>query len=326
MFIPKLKPIYNLKINYKLVLEMTQIEITFLGTTAGIPTKSRNHASIYLKYRSENEFCYLFDCGEGTQRQLLFAGLNFMRINDIFITHWHADHFAGLFGLVETMNLEGRKKPLRIFGPEAEKFVELFLELGYSSKGFEIIPKNVEFEGVEEQKLMEENEFYVSTIPVKHSIPAVAYAFVEKDRIKIDKAKAKKLGLPEKGPLYKKIKEKGSAIFKGKKIKLDDIALIEKGKRIVYSGDTLPCKNIVKIAKDADLLIHDSTFFMDIFDKSYKHATFEDVLKVAKEANTKEIILTHISRRYQDLEELKEKIKDQKNVRIAKDFMKVVIN
>lgn len=305
---------------------MTQVEITFLGTTAGIPTKSRNHASIYLKYRSENEFCYLFDCGEGTQRQILFAGLNFMRINDIFITHWHADHFAGLFGLVETMNLEGRKKPLKIFGPEAEKFVELFLELGYSSKNFEIIPKNVDFEGTEERRLVETDEFYVSAIPVKHSIPSVAYAFIEKDRIKIDKSKAKSLGLPEKGPIYKRIKEKGSAIFKGKKIKLDDIALTGKGKKVVYSGDTLPCRNIIKIAKDANLLIHDSTFFIENVDKSYKHATFEDVLKLAKEANAKEIILTHISRRYQDLEELKLKIKGHKNVKIAKDFMKVVIN
>jgi len=305
---------------------MTQIEVTFLGTTAGIPTKNRNHAAIYIKYRSETEFCYLFDCGEGTQRQIFSAGLNFMRINDIFITHWHADHFAGLFGLMESMNLEGRKKPLRIFGPEADKFVEMFLEMGYSSKGFEIIPVNVNFEGTEEQILLDEIEFCIASIPVKHSIPAVAYAFVEKDRVKIDKGRAKKMGLPEKGPIYKKIKEKGSADFRGNKIMLEDIAIIEKGKRIVYSGDTMPCRNIVRIAEHADLLIHDSTFFMDTLDKSYKHANFDDVLKLAKEAGAKEIILTHISRRYQDFEELKEKIKDEKNVRIAKDFMKIVVS
>jgi ribonuclease Z len=305
---------------------MTQIEVTFLGTTAGIPTKNRSHPSIYIRYVSENEFCYLFDCGEGTQRQILFSGLNFMRINDIFVTHWHADHFAGLFGLIETMNLEGRTKPLRIFGPEADKFVELILEIGYSSKGFDIIPQNVEYEGMAEQKLIEENEFYICAIPVKHSIPAVAYAFVEKDRIKIDKVRAKAFGMPEKGPIYKKIKENGSALFNGKKIDIDDIALIEKGKRVVYSGDTLPCKNVVKLARDASLLIHDSTFFTESLDKSYKHATFEDVLKMAKEANAKEVILTHISRRYQDLEELKEKIREQKNVKIAKDFMKIIVS
>lgn len=305
---------------------MTQIEVTILGTTAGIPTKARNHPAIYMKYKSENEFSYLFDCGEGTQKQLLFAKLNFMRINDIFITHWHADHFAGLLGLIETMNLEARKKPLRIFGPEADKFVEMILELGYASKGFEIIPECVNFDGTEEQVLLEEKEFYISAIPVKHSIPAVAYAFVEKDRVKINKAKAKKLGLPAKGPIYKKIKDSGSAVFQGKKIKIDDIAIVERGKRIVYSGDTLPCRNIVNISKDADLLIHDSTFFMEgEFAKGYKHANFDDVLKLAKEAGAKQLILTHISRRYQDVEELKEKIKDHENVKLAKDFMRIVL-
>src|SRR3989338_3406587 len=103
---------------------MTQIDVTFLGTTAAVPTKYRNHASIYIRYQSESEFCYLFDCGEGTQRQIIMSDENFMRISDIFITHWHADHFAGLLGLMETMNLEKRTKPLNIYGPEADRFVE----------------------------------------------------------------------------------------------------------------------------------------------------------------------------------------------------------
>src|SRR3989338_9305539 len=92
---------------------MTQIEITFLGTTAGIPTKSRNHAALYIRYQSENEFCMLFDCGEGTQKQIFTAGLNFMRIDNIFITHWHADHFAGLLGLLETMRSEEHTSELQ---------------------------------------------------------------------------------------------------------------------------------------------------------------------------------------------------------------------
>src|SRR3972149_7694499 len=108
---------------------MTQIEVTFLGTTAGVPTPQGNHAAVYLRYQSENEFFYLFDCGEGTQRQIFSAGLNFMRISDIFISHWHADHFAGLLGLMQTMNLESRSKPLRVFGPEAEKFVSVLRSL-----------------------------------------------------------------------------------------------------------------------------------------------------------------------------------------------------
>lgn len=301
---------------------MTQIEVTFLGTTAGVPTPHRNHASLYIRYQSENEFCYLFDCGEGTQRQIFAAGLNFMRVNDIFITHWHADHFAGLLGLMETMNLEKRTKPLSIFGPEADRFVETLLDLGYASKKYDIIARPVPFEGSEITKLLETDEFYIASIPAKHGIPAVAYAFVEKDRVKIDKTKAKEMGLPEKGPIFKKLKESGSAEWHGKKISLEDIAMIEKGKKFVYSGDTLPCKNVIKLSEGADVLAHDSTFFEEM---EAKHANLEDVIKVAEEAKVKQLILTHISRRYQ-LEDLKEKIKDYPNVKLAKDLMKIVID
>jgi ribonuclease Z len=303
---------------------MTQIEITILGTTAGIPTKMRNHPAIYLKYKSENEFCYLFDCGEGTQRQILYSGLNFMRINDIFITHWHADHFAGLLGLLESMSLEDKKTPLIIFAPEAEKFVSILLDLGYSTKNFPVVARNVEFEGSQVQTLLETEEFIINSIPVKHGIPAVAYSFQEKDRIKIDSEKAKSFGLPEKGLLYRKIKENGKAVFKGREIKLSDISTVEVGKKIVYSGDTMPCPNIIKFAKDADLLIHDSTFFTDV-GEGYRHTTFDDVLEIAKRANAKKIILTHISRRYQDTKELKSLIEKHPNVRIAKDFMNIVL-
>ncbi|MBI3190734.1 ribonuclease Z [archaeon] len=302
---------------------MTSIEITFLGTTAGIPTKQRNHPAIHVTYRSENEFSYLFDCGEGTQRQIFLAGLNFMRINEIFITHWHADHYAGLLGLMETMNLEQRTKPLKIFGPEASEFVEILLELGYASKKFDVVPVDVPFEGAEITKLLETDEFYIASIPMKHAIPAVGYAFIEKDRIKIDKEKTKKFGLPEKGPIFKKLKENGSAVFHEKKIMLDDISKTEKGKRVVYTGDTMATDNVVKISKDADLLIHDSTFFTDSLEKDYRHTTLNDVLRIAKEANAKDVILTHISRRYQDVDELKEKIKNHPNIRIAKDFMRI---
>ncbi|MDI6720741.1 MAG: ribonuclease Z [Candidatus Aenigmarchaeota archaeon] len=304
---------------------MTQIEVTFLGTTAGVPTKERSHPAVSIKYRSENEYNFLFDCGEGTQRQILHTDINFMRINDIFITHWHADHFAGLLGLFETMNLEGRTKALNIYGPEAQRFVDILQELGYSSKKYEIVAHDAWFEGISPQILLDNEEFQLLSIPVKHSIPAVAYAFAEKDRVKIDKTKSKAAGLPAKGPIYREIKEKGSVIWKEKKIKLEDIALVERGKKVVYSGDTMPCKNIITISKNADILIHDSTFFEDETDENYRHSNFDEVIRIAKEANAKQLVLTHISRRYQNAEDIKEKIKGYENVKIAKDLMKLVV-
>lgn len=303
---------------------MTSIEVTFLGTTAAIPTKDRNHAAIYVRYQSEQEYMCLFDCGEGTQRQIFSSGLNFMRINDIFITHWHADHFAGLLGLMETMNLEDRTKPLTIFAPEAEKFVPMLLEIGYSTKNFKIIPRNVEFEGTRLEKLVETPEFVIAAMPMKHGIPAAAYAFMEKDRIKIDKIKAKNFGLPATGPVYKKIKSEGITVFRGKEIRLEDISISEKGKKVVYSGDTLPNKNMVSLADNADLLIHDSTFLTEM-GAGYKHASVDDVMKLAHQTKCKSVVLTHISRRYQDMDEIKEKIKNYPNAKIARDFMKITI-
>lgn len=304
---------------------MGQFEITFLGTTAGVPTKYRNHAAIYVRHQAEREFVCLFDCGEGTQKQIFSSGLNFMRISDIFISHWHADHFAGLLGLIETMNLEKRQEELRIYGPEAKKFVPILLSLGYSTKDFPIKAINVEHEGTETQTLLDNEEYCVQSIPMKHGIPAVAYAIVEKDKIKINKEKARLLGLPETGPIYKKLKENGSVIFKEKEILLEDISFIQSGKKIVYSGDTMPNKNIIRLSKNADLLIHDSTFFSEEKEEKWRHATHDEVLEIAEKAAVKKLILTHISRRYQDVKELEDKIKHVKNTVLAKDFMKIII-
>ena len=299
---------------------MTTIFVTLLGTTASIPTKKRNHPAIYLSYQSENEHSFLFDCGEATQNQIFKAGLNFMRINHIFITHWHADHFAGLLGLLETMNLEKRKKPLYIYGPETEVFVEKLLEIGYWHKNFEIIPKNVPFEGTNITTVFDNNEFEIVSIPVKHGIPAVAYGFFEKDRLKIDKKKAVAFGLPNKGHIFRKIKDNGSAFYKGRTIKAEDVCFTEKGKKVVYSGDTRPCSNLEKIAKDSDLLIQDATYFETI---DRNHGTLQGIIKMASRTNAKKIILTHISRRYQNQKELEDLIKDYKQMRIAKDFMRI---
>jgi len=303
---------------------MAKIEITILGTTAGIPTRERTHPAIYLSYEGRNEFCYLFDCGEGTQRQMLFANLNPMKLNEIFITHWHGDHCLGLPGLLDTMNFENREKTLTIYAPGVKKLTNL-LNSGYPSKRFKIILKNAPTEGSEITDLLETDNFKIVSTPAEHGVPAVSYGLIEKDRIKIDKEKAKKLGLPAQGLIYKEIKEKGRAIFKGKEILLKDVSLTKKGKKIVYSGDTKICDNLIKLAQGADLLIQDCTYFDSKESKEYenKHATLQNIIEMLKQIEVREVILTHISRRYRDPNELREKIKDYPNLKIAKDFMKI---
>ncbi len=296
------------------------LEITFLGTGSGIPSRRRNHPAISLRYESES---LLWDCGEGTQRQLTLGKINFMKIKRIFITHWHADHWAGLIALMQTMNLERKKDPLYIYAPEAERFVSDIMDLGYWGPRFRVIPVNVPFEGEEETVIFKTRDFEIRSIPVNHTVPAVAYCFKENDVMNIDIKKAGKYGLKQ-GPLVGKLKKKGIMEFKGKKIKLEDVGILKKGIKVVYSGDTRKCKTLLKISKDADLLIHDATFAEEF--KNRMHTGAKDAAKIAKDAGVKKLVLTHLSRRYVDPKPLQEEAqKVFKNTVLAEDFMKITL-
>ncbi len=298
------------------------LEITFLGTGSGPPTKNRNHAAIFLHYDKHN---LLFDCGEGTQRQMIIArGISFMKIDHIFITHWHADHWVGLIGLLYTMNLEGRKRTLYIHGPDAERFIGDILDLDYWGTGFRVIPKNVPFEGNREVKVLETKDFGITAIPTKHSVPSVAYCFRERDKVNVDIKKAEKLFGLKQGRLVGKLKEKGSIEFKGKRIRIEDVGIRKPGVKMVYTGDTEPCKNVVNISKEADLLIHDATFVET--KEEMMHSGAKEAAQLAKEAKVKTLILTHFSRRYTNLKEIEDEArKIFKNSFASKDFMKVLV-
>jgi len=295
------------------------LEIVFLGTGSGIPSKKRNPAAIWLQYESE---CMLWDCGEGTQRQLMNAGLNFMKISRIFITHWHADHWAGLIGLMQTLNLEKRKKPLWIYGPEAERFVGDILDLDYWGPRFRIIGKDVPFEGSDITTVLKEEKFKILSIPVEHTVPSVAYAFQEDDSWNVDIRKAEQLYGLKQGPLVGKLKDKGTLVFKGKTIRLEDVGIHRPGIKLAYSGDTRPCKNLITLSKDADLLICDATFAEEMDTKM--HSGAREAALMAKKAGVKQLALTHFSRRYQDVRELeKEAKKAFPSTIVAEDFMRI---
>ena len=294
------------------------LEIVFLGTGSGIPSRRRKPSSIWLQNEGES---FLWDCGEGTQLQLMKARLSFMRLKWIFITHWHADHWAGLIGLMQTMNLEKRKKPLYIYGPEAERFVGDILDLDYWGPRFKIIPKDVPFEGEDITPIVKGKDFEILSTPVNHTVPSVAYCFKEKDRVNVDIRKAGDYGLKQ-GPLVGKLKKRGEIEFKGKKITMEDVGLVKRGIKVVYSGDTKPCKTLLNLAKGADVLIHDATFLEEM--ENRMHTGAKDAALLAKRAGVKELILTHLSRRYQDPKPLEiEARKSFKNTKIAEDFMRI---
>jgi len=297
------------------------IEITFLGTGSAIPTKRRNTSAIWLRHEGES---FLWDCGEGTQRQLMSSKINFMKIDRIFITHWHADHWAGIIGLMQTMNLEGRKKPLYIYGPEAERFVGDLLDLDYWGPGFKVISKKVPYEGSEETIVYDSDNFYISSIPVKHTVPAVGYCIREKDVVNVDIKKANKLFGLKQGPLVGKLKTNGEVMIKGKKVTMKDVGVVKRGVKVVYSGDTKKCENLVKLSKNADLLIHDSTFLENRDDRM--HTGVKDAVDTAKKAKVKSLILTHFSRRYTDVKPLEKEAKKMfKNTKLAEDFMELKV-
>lgn len=297
------------------------IEITFLGTVSGIPSKQRSHPAIVLEYFEEGKDTLLFDCGEGTQLQLMKSGISFMKIDKIFITHWHADHFAGLIPLLQTMNLEKRKKELKIFAPEAEKFISNILDLGYFGCRFPVTAVNIPFEGDKINLIDESEEYQVFSIPVLHTVPTAAYAFKEKDRWSIDPKKLKELGL-RRGYWLKKLKKFGKAEYKGKEIKIEDVAKVKPGLKVVYSGDTRPCENTIKISQSANLLIHDSTFLEE--EEGKAHTDVRQAAEIAKKAKVKQLILTHISRRYISAKELEDEARKVfKNTKIAYDGMRV---
>lgn len=292
---------------------MSSVEITFLGTGTTIPTIKRRHPAVHLKYQSRNDYSMLFDCGEGAQIQLQKARINFMSIDYIFITHWHADHWIGLFGLLTSMAFEDRRKEITIVAPKANKICPELLKFFH-------LPFKTKFVDCKEGIVLEGEEFSVEAMKGKHTTENFAYRFQEREKLKLDKKKIKRLKLNWKE--CREIKDKGKIKKDGKLIKLEDVSYTVTGKKVVYSGDTQYLKKMEKFAKDS-VLIHECTYFSrdDLEDKY--HSTLEDVIKLRKFA--KKIYLTHISRKYTSQKELEKKVKDYKNVVVAKDLKRVKI-
>jgi ribonuclease Z len=293
------------------------MELIFLGTSSALPTNKRNHSAIALKAFGE---VMLFDCGEGTQRQMARLKLSPMKINQIFITHLHGDHFLGLPGMIQSMAFRGRKDPLHIYGPEGMiKTVENIKNLGYYSLSFPIQVYEI-IEGV----IAETSEYIIKCCLMQHSIPNLAYSVEEKRSPKFQKEKAIELGL-KPGPDFGKLQRGVSIEVNGKTINPEQVLGDERrGRKIVYSGDTKPCPEMVQFALQADVLIHESTFESSQEDKALKtgHSTTTHAAMIAKEAEVSQLILFHMSTRYRDSDTLKKEAKHIfDKVKVAEDFM-----
>lgn len=297
-----------------------KINIVFLGTGSSIPTAKRNHPGILLQYGAEQ---ILIDCGEGIQRQFRIEGLNPCNITRILITHWHGDHVLGIPGLLQTLVHNNYNKKLFIYGPRGtKKYMEVMMQMFIFHGRLDI--KIEEVEG----RFLDARDFYIDAAPMKHNIEANAYAFVEKDKLRIKKDVLKKKKIsnsPElKSLLLGKDAKIGSIILKAK-----ESTYLQKGKKIAIVLDTLMNENAIKIAKDSSLLICESSFSKDEEDKAeeYFHLTAEQAAAIAEKANAEQLILVHLSQRYDKSESkiLAEAKKVFPKTRIAHDFMKLEI-
>ena len=285
----------------------------FLGTSGSTPTKTRMMPSVALTYEGS---VYLFDCGEGTQMQMMKFGMNFSKVRAIFISHMHGDHVIGLPGLLRTMALNGRKEQLSIYVPKGEEKLAKSLIFFDSA----LIKYNIEIKGVKGGIVYKGKEFSISSFKLIHSAKTYGYVFEEREKTRFLKDKCEKLGI--KGEMFKTLNEKGKVKVNGRTISIGSISRKEKGKKIVYATDTRPCKNTNIAAKGADILIHEANYADEEkkFAIERKHSTSVEAAQVAKAAKVRLLIMTHISARYRNAQQLLDEAKQIfKNSEVAYD-------
>jgi len=300
-----------------------KIPIVFLGTGQAIPTAKRNHTAILLNYKNEQ---ILIDCGEGTQRQFRKLKLNPCSLTKILITHWHGDHVLGLPGLLQTLALNNYNKTLDIYMPKGTRH---HMDLMYRLFVFKEKIK-VNIHECDSGKIFENSDFILEAEKMSHNTPTLAYSFIEKDKLRINKSKLDKLKI--KGKLIGELAKGKDIIWQGKKIKARELTYRQDARKITVILDTKINPNCEKIAKNSDLLICESTYMENSENgkqlaEEYKHLTAKQAAEIAKSSKSKKLILTHLSQRYENKEKkiLEEARKVFKNAEIAQDLDKIEI-
>lgn len=299
------------------------MELEFLGTGAGMPSKMRNTSAVVLNLSAEGEGLWLFDCGEATQHQILRTSLKPRKIGKVFITHLHGDHIFGLPGLIGSRSFLGGNERLDIYGPAGLKeWLSTTLRITNTHLNYELSIQEIE-EGI----VFENDNFQVTAKKLQHVIPCLGYRIEQKPlqgKLLIDKAI--EAGVP-KGPLLKQLKD-------GEDVELSDGSIVrskdvtgapQEGCTIAILGDTSYCMEAIELASNADILVHEATFDSETGNlaKEYGHSTINDAAKTAKEAGVQTLIANHISARFMpsDVTKLKEQGKAIfPKLHIAEDF------
>lgn len=281
------------------------MDFTFLGTGAGMPAKERNVTSLAMGFPEYDGDLWLFDCGEGTQRQILYTSVRMTKLTAIFVTHLHGDHLFGLPGILGSRSFQGAETLLTLIGPVGlREYVETSLKLSGTHLHYPIEIREIGQNG----PVYENDHFQVETDELDHGIQSFGYRITEKDipgELLVDKLRMNGV---EPGPIYGKFKSKEWVTLPdGRQLKTSDfLSQKRKGRRIAIIGDTRPCASALRLADQADLLVHESTFRNNAMKLAhdYHHSTSVQAAEIAKKANVKKLILTHLSSRYQKADQL----------------------
>lgn len=273
---------------------MSILRMTFLGTSAAQPTIHRNLSGLAVKADRD---LLLFDCGEGSQRQMVRFGTGF-NVDAVFFTHFHADHYLGIIGFLRTLGMNGRERPLQLYGPPpAKRLLHQAVHLGLERLDFP-----VEILELRDGERVERGSYHVRAVGVDHRVNALGYVLEEETRPgRFDLRRAQELGVPP-GPLFGRL-QKGEPVqaADGRTVRPEDVlGPSRRGRKVVLSGDTRPCRALVEASQGADLLIHESTFSDDEQERARetRHSTAREAARVAREAGVERLVLTHLSSRH----------------------------
>ncbi|MCH9634784.1 MAG: Ribonuclease Z [Chlamydiae bacterium] len=294
---------------------MTVRDFIILGSSSQTPTRFRNHGAYLLRWNGEG---FLFDPGEGTQRQFIYANVAPTCITRIFISHFHGDHCLGLGSMLMRLNLDKVSHTVHCYYPG--RYKKFFDRLRYGTVYHDTL-KVVEHPVFEEGIVEDSGKFKIEATFLEHGIENIGWRITESDQRKFDKEKLQALNI--KGPHVRKLHEQGSLNVDGVEVSLDEVSWIRKGDSFVYAVDSRKCPQIVKLAKGAKLLVSEATY-ADC-DKAlaydHHHMTARQAAQIAREAKAKKLILTHFSARYQSTHELLEEARAVfPNTEIAEDF------
>ncbi len=294
---------------------MSVRDLIILGSSSQVPTRFRNHGAYLLRWNNEG---FLFDPGEGTQRQFIYAGIAPTCITRIFISHFHGDHCLGLGSILMRLNLD--KVPHEVHCYYPGRFKENFDRLRFGTVYHSTL-KVVEHPIFEAGVVEERGNFRIEAAPLKHGIENYGYRITENDQLKFDKEKLEHYQIS--GPLVKRLEKEKVIEVAGRQVRLEEVSWMRKGDTFSYVVDTRDCPEAIELAKDAKLLLCEATYVQEQKELAYEHhhLTARQAGLIAKNAGAKKLVLTHFSSRYQNslihLQEAKEVFP---NTEVADDF------